>query len=226
MESGVKGKRPNPPTQAEPGTMFMVECLENFIMNPLTWLVAKHPTAAYLFCFYYDAVMRMEQAQSCWIDTVRDKEAFVEGYFFLDKNPRRAKLQPRPWWAPLYGLTGTKLWFETLFGSLQKKFQTSTIFPALSPAQMVCPKRHQSFTRPTPSGTWFDGSPARSTVYGLWFHCRTESCIQSAQSSSFPSWSGGSSRRACHMLVQNWKMEPKRGSTFIFETRNQYGAQK
>jgi len=77
IESGLKGKRPNPPAQAEPVTMFMGECLENLIMNPLTSLVAKHLAAAYLFCCY--AVMRVEQAQSCWIDAVRDNE-FVEGF--------------------------------------------------------------------------------------------------------------------------------------------------
>jgi len=76
IESGVKGKRPNPPAQAEPVTMFMVECLENLIINPLTSLVAKHLATAYLFCCY--AVMRVEQAQSCWINAVRDNE-FVKG---------------------------------------------------------------------------------------------------------------------------------------------------
>jgi len=34
--------------------------------------------------------MRVEQAQLCWIGAVCDNE-FVEGYVFLDKNPRRAK---------------------------------------------------------------------------------------------------------------------------------------
>jgi len=31
IESGVKGKRPDPPTQAEPVTMFMVECLKIYM---------------------------------------------------------------------------------------------------------------------------------------------------------------------------------------------------
>jgi len=129
IESGVKGKRPDPPAQADLVTTFMVECLENLIMNPLTSLVAKHLVAAYIFCCY--AVMRVEQAQSCWIDAVRDNE-FVKGYVFLDKNPRRAKMQPRPWWAPLYGLTGTKLWFETLFGSLRDVSDKCYIFRAFA----------------------------------------------------------------------------------------------
>jgi len=98
-------------------------------MNPLTSLVAKYVAAAYLFCCY--AVMRAEQAKSCWIDAVRENE-FVEGYVFLDKNPRRAKMQPRPWWAPLYGLTGTKLWFETLVGSLRDVSHKCYIFRAFA----------------------------------------------------------------------------------------------
>jgi len=50
----------------------MIECLEILIADPTTSMVAKHLAAAYLFCCY--AVMRVEQAQECWIDTVRYDE--------------------------------------------------------------------------------------------------------------------------------------------------------
>jgi len=93
IETGVKGRRPDPPVPAEPVTMWMIEQLEVFIADPATPLVAKHLAAAYLFCYY--AVMRVEQAQSCWIDAIRDDE-FIQGYVFLDKNPKRDKMQPRP----------------------------------------------------------------------------------------------------------------------------------
>jgi len=46
--------------------------------------VTAPPLPPYLFCWY--TVMRVEQAQECWIDTVRNDE-FIEGYVCLDKNP-------------------------------------------------------------------------------------------------------------------------------------------
>jgi hypothetical protein len=127
IETGVKGRRPDPPIPAEPVTMWMIEQLEIFIADPATPLVAKHLAAAYLFCCY--AVMRVEQAQSCWIDAIRDDE-FIEGYVFLDKNPKRDKMQPRPWCAPLYGITGSKLYFETLMTSLEGVKDKCYIFRA------------------------------------------------------------------------------------------------
>ena len=42
IESGVGGRRPDPPQHAEPVTMGMIECLENFIADPTTSMVAKH----------------------------------------------------------------------------------------------------------------------------------------------------------------------------------------
>jgi len=78
LKSGVGGRRPDPPQQAEPITMGMIECLEIFIVDPTTSMVAKHLAAAYFFCCY--ALMRVEQAQECWIDSVCDDE-FIVGYF-------------------------------------------------------------------------------------------------------------------------------------------------
>jgi len=127
IEIEVKGRRPDPPVPAEPVTRWMIEQLEIFIADPATPLVAKHLAAAYLFCCY--AVMRVEQARSCWIDAIRDNE-FTEGYVFLDKNPKRDKMQPRPWWAPLYGITGSKLYFETLTTSLEGVKDECYIFRA------------------------------------------------------------------------------------------------
>jgi len=127
IESGVGGRRPDPPQQAEPVTMGMIECLEIFIADPATLMVAKHLAAVYLFCCY--AVMRIEQAQECWIDTVRDDE-FIEGYVFLDKNPVQSKMQPRPFWAPLYGITNSKLYFSTLLHSLKGVTDNCYIFRA------------------------------------------------------------------------------------------------
>jgi len=90
-------------------------------------MVAKHLAAACLFCFH--AVMRIEQAQDCWIDTVRDDE-FIEGYVFLDKNPVRSKMQTRPFWAPLYGTPNSKLYFSTLLHSLKDVTDKCYIFRA------------------------------------------------------------------------------------------------
>ena len=127
IEIGVEGRRPDPPTPAEPVTMCTIEQLEIFIADPVTPLVTKHLAAAHLFCCY--EVMRVEQAKSCWIDAIRDDE-FIEGYVFLDKNLKRDKMQPRPWWAPLYGITGSKLYFETLMTSLKRVKDTYYIFRA------------------------------------------------------------------------------------------------
>jgi len=96
--------------------MWMIEQIEIFIADPATPLVAKPLVAAYLFCCY--AVMRVEQAQSCCIDAIRNDTLF-DRFFFLDKNSKRDKMQPRPWWAPLYSITGSKLYFETLMTSLE-----------------------------------------------------------------------------------------------------------
>jgi len=100
-ETGVKGRRPDPPVPAEPVTMWMIEQIEIFSADPATPLVAKHLAAAYLFCYY--TVMRVEKAQSCWIDVIQDDD-FIEDYAFLDKTPKRDKMQPRPWWTPLYDI--------------------------------------------------------------------------------------------------------------------------
>jgi len=39
-------------------------------------------------------------------------------------------MQPRPWWAPLYGITGSKLYFETLMSSLEGVMDKCNIFRA------------------------------------------------------------------------------------------------
>jgi len=41
IESGVGGRRPNPPRQAEPVTLGMIECLEIFIADLTTSMLAK-----------------------------------------------------------------------------------------------------------------------------------------------------------------------------------------
>jgi len=63
IESGVGGRRPDPPQQADPDTLGMIECLENLIADPTTSMVAKHLAPTYLFCCY--VVMGVEQAQEC-----------------------------------------------------------------------------------------------------------------------------------------------------------------
>jgi len=127
VKGRVGGRRPDPPQQAETVTMGMIECLEIFIADPTTSMVAKHLAAAYLFCCY--VVMRVEQAQECWIDTVRDDE-FIEGYVCLDKNPVRSKMQPRPFWSPSYGITNSKLYFTILLDSLKDVTDKCYIFGA------------------------------------------------------------------------------------------------
>jgi len=93
---------------------------------------ARALAATYFFCYY--AGMRVEQAQECWIDMVCNEE-FIEGYFCLDKNPVRSKMQPRPFWAPLYWITNSKLYFTTLLDSLKDVTDKCYIFFALTRVQ-------------------------------------------------------------------------------------------
>ena len=75
----------------------------------------RHIAAAYLFCCY--AVMRAQQAQNCYILGVRSDE-IIDGCVILDKNPKRASQQSRPFWATVYGVTRSRLWYDTLRSSL------------------------------------------------------------------------------------------------------------
>ena len=71
--------------------------------------------------------MRVEQAQDCWIETVHNDE-FIEGYVCLDKNPGQSNMQPRPFWAPLYGIKNSKLYVTTLLDSLKDVTDKCYIF--------------------------------------------------------------------------------------------------
>jgi len=74
---------PLPPPAREGHNVFLKKKLEYELVG-LTRHHARALAAAYLFCWY--TVMRVEQAQECWINTVRNDE-FIEGYVCLDKNP-------------------------------------------------------------------------------------------------------------------------------------------
>ena len=110
-----------PLTPAKEGHDFFLE----YELLGLTRHHARALAAAYLFCCY--AVMRVEQAQECWVGTIRNNE-FIEGYVCLDQNPVRSKMQPRPFWAPLYGITNSKLYFTTLLDSLKDVTDKCFIF--------------------------------------------------------------------------------------------------
>jgi len=73
--------------------------------------------------------MRVKQAQECYIDTVHDDE-FIESSVWLDKNPVRSKMQPKPFWAPgpLYGITNLKLHFTTLLTHWRMSLTSATFF--------------------------------------------------------------------------------------------------
>ena len=141
LESGVKGKRPDPPAQAESVTMFIVECLENFTMNPLTSLVAKHLAAVYLFCCY--AVMRVEQANRVGLmlfvttnllkDTFFSTRTHVVQKCNLNHSGHHCMVSQ----ARNFGSRHSLVLCET--------FQISAIFSALLPAQMDLSKTLQVF---------------------------------------------------------------------------------
>jgi hypothetical protein len=103
------------PQSAEPVTMKMIVELEEFIANPNTSEYMRHIAAAYLFCCY--CVMRVQQAQSCYILGVRSDE-IIDGAVILDKNPKRAHQKSRPFWGPVYGITRSRLWYDSLRTSL------------------------------------------------------------------------------------------------------------
>ena len=60
----------------------------------------------------------------------------MEGFVACEKNPKRGKRIPRPWWAPLYCATGSRLWItcwiDTLVRTLHDVRDDCYIFRAFS----------------------------------------------------------------------------------------------
>ena len=116
LSHSLDGGRKEPPRPAASTTLFVVTALEAFLVKGGVGRVQRHLAAAYLFLCY--ACMRCKQSTDCWITAVVGDE-FVEGFVACEKNPRRGKRMPRPWWAPLYGATNSRLWLDTLLDTLQ-----------------------------------------------------------------------------------------------------------
>jgi len=55
-------------------------------------------------------------------------DEFVEGFVACEKNPKRGKRTPRPWWAPLYGATNSRLWLDILLDTLEDVKEDCYIF--------------------------------------------------------------------------------------------------
>jgi hypothetical protein len=112
---------------AESTTLFIVTALEAFLLSSGTSIVQSHLAAAYLFLCY--ACMRCKQSTDCWITGIVEGE-FVEGFVACEKNPKRGKRFPRPWWASLYVATGSRLWIDTLVRTLHDVRDDCYIFRA------------------------------------------------------------------------------------------------
>jgi hypothetical protein len=98
LSSTLDGGQTAPPRPAESTTLFIVTALEAFLQRSGTSIVHSHLAAAYLFLCY--ACMRCKQSTDCWMTGIVEGE-FVEGFVACEKNPKRGKRFPRPWWAPL-----------------------------------------------------------------------------------------------------------------------------
>ena len=127
MPHSIVGRADHIPQAAQTPTLRMIGELELFLQNEANSIVLRHLAAGYLFCCY--ASMRVEQAQNCWFDSVRDDE-IVQGYVVLDKHPRRRSRQPRPFWVPVYGMTGSRKWLDTLWETLNGVRDKCFIFRA------------------------------------------------------------------------------------------------
>ena len=128
------GGRRLPPRPAPSTTIFIVLALER-LLTLSTNVVHRHVASAYLFLVY--ACMRCAQAQDCFISGVVGDE-FVEGYVAKEKNPSKLE-RFGPFWAPLFGITGSRLWLDTLLETLSdvaddcyifRAFDTESIFTA------------------------------------------------------------------------------------------------
>ena len=127
LSSSWDGGRQEPPQPAASTTMYMVLALEALLLRSGTNIVHRHLAAAYLFLCY--ACMRCAQAQDCWITGIVG-EKFIEGYVTCEKNPNRKKRFPRPFWASLFGITGSRLWFDALIETLADVAENCYIFRA------------------------------------------------------------------------------------------------
>ena len=126
----INGRRPAQ-TPATPVTIRMLVALELFLAksdNP----VHKHLAAAYLFCAY--GSLRCAQAQECWVDSILDDQSgqigntFIKGFVMVDKNPKKKNRYSRPFWLPLFGVLGSRLWFDELMSSLSDVADDCYIF--------------------------------------------------------------------------------------------------
>ena len=126
LKTGWDGGQRENPAPAPSTTIFIVVALEEFLARSNN-VVQQHVAAAYLFLCY--ACMRCAQAQDCWVTgTIGDE--FIEGYVSQEKNPNRQKKFPRPFWAPLYGITGSRRWFDILMSTLHDVSGDNYIFRA------------------------------------------------------------------------------------------------
>ena len=116
LSNCLDGGQKQPPRPATSTSLFIIMALEALLKKGGVGVVQRHLAAAYLFLCY--ACMRCKQSTDCWITGIMGDE-FVEGFVACEKNPKRGKRLPRPWWAPLYGATNSRLWLDTLLETLK-----------------------------------------------------------------------------------------------------------
>ena len=84
--------------------------------------------------------MRLQQAQKVCIQGIRlaasgnPLDSIVEGFVILDKGRKRRDMRPRPFWMPLHGITGSRGWFDLLWGTLEGVRDKCYVFRAFHPA--------------------------------------------------------------------------------------------
>ena len=107
------------PEAAQVKSLKMVSELEEFCDNEEHIIFERSFAAVILFCTW--SCMRLQQAQKVCIQGIRLAASgnpldsiIVEGFVILDKGRKRRDMCPRPFWMPLYGITGSRGWFDLL----------------------------------------------------------------------------------------------------------------
>jgi hypothetical protein len=102
----------------------MVVMLERFAEDKGNSIVLRHLAAGYLLCCF--GSLRIGNAQRYWIPHLLTDVEILAGFVCQDKNPKRGKTRPRPFWVPCREATDSNAWLdvlrETLDGVSDKKF--------------------------------------------------------------------------------------------------------
>jgi hypothetical protein len=126
------------PEAAQVKNLKMVSELEEFCDNEEHSIFERSFASAILFCTW--ACMRLQQEQKVCIQGIRlaasgnPLDSIVEGFVILDKGRKRRDMRPRPFWMPLYGITGSRGWFDLLWSTLEGVRDKCYVFRAFHPA--------------------------------------------------------------------------------------------